>query len=425
MIFKYDKKYLYWGITVFAVICASLAFFFLLYRFDAVRSGAKLVLSILSPFIYGLALAYLVTPIYNFFERKCSELLLGRVRSRQRAWKIARILSTVFTLFLALFAIAGVIGMILPQSITSIVNVAESMPANIQKLIDWINELLKARPELQAPANAMVTRVLEQTESWIQTDFLPNISSIVAQISNSIMGVFRAVLDLFVGLVICVYALNSKRAFAAQTKKLAYCMFSRARANRIIEDVRFTHQVFGGFIYGKLLDSLIIGVICFVCMSLMGMPYVTLISVIIGITNIIPFFGPFIGAIPTALLVLTVSPIQCVYFLIFVLILQQVDGNIIGPKILGDSTGLSSFWVIFAILMGGGLFGFPGMVLGVPLFAVIYAFISRRINHSLEKKGLSRDTDAYIRLHYVEPSSGTFVENDENQSHSRKKRGLK
>ncbi len=410
MKFKYDNKYLYWGVTAFSVICCSVMFFFLIYRMDVVKEVLDLILRVLSPIIYGLAMAYLLTPIYNFFEYKCYRLLRGRLNSERVEWGTARCVSTIFTITLALSVVATVIGMMLPQLVESMINVAESMPGNISRLNRWLNELLIQRPELADPVNALVNRAMRQADSWLQTEFIPNITSIVAGVSTSIMGVANAIMDLLVGVIICVYALNSKRTFAAQGKKVIYSLLSRRRANSLIEDIRFTHKTFGGFIYGKLLDSLIIGILCFVCISLMKMPYVMLISVVIGITNIIPFFGPFIGAIPSALLVLTVSPLQCVYFLVFVLILQQVDGNIIGPKILGDSTGLTSFWVIFAILLGGGLFGFPGMVLGVPVFAVIYAFISRHIDHSLRRKGLRTETKAYLKLDHVDVETDNYVE---------------
>ena len=212
-----------------------------------------------------------------------------------------------------------------------------------------------------------------------------------------------------VGFISAVYMLNSKDTFSAQGKKLIYSMFHTDTANVILENIRFVHKVFGGFITGKLLDSLIIGLITFFAMSILQMPYVLLISVIIGVTNIIPFFGPFIGAIPSTLLIILVSPLQGVYFVIFILILQQFDGNILGPKILGDSTGLASFWVMFAILLFGGMFGFAGMVVGVPLFAVIYSAVSGLVNRSLGKKKLSVQTADYITLDHIDAESGEMI----------------
>ena len=175
-----------------------------------------------------------------------------------------------------------------------------------------------------------------------------------------------------------------------------------------MKEARYIHKVFGGFIIGKIVDSIIIGILCFLGLSVMNMPYTLLVSVIVGVTNVIPFFGPFIGAIPSALLILLVSPIQCLYFLIFILVLQQFDGNILGPKILGDTTGISSFWVLFSILLFGGLLGFVGMIVGVPIFAVFYRLLGDFINGLLEKKDLPVQTSQYDNLETVEEKDKSF-----------------
>ena len=204
--------------------------------------------------------------------------------------------------------------------------------------------------------------------------------------------------NFLIGIIVAVYVLNCKTTFASQAKKIIYSIFNKKLGSAIIHEIRFVHQGFGGFIIGKLIDSLIIGILCYICLTLMKMPYTMLISVIIGITNIIPFFGPFIGAVPSFILLLLVSPMQSLYFIIFIFVLQQFDGNILGPKILGDSTGLSSFWVLFSILFFGGLMGFFGMIIGVPFFAVAYHLISQAVNKALQKKELSTNTDDYKNI---------------------------
>jgi len=210
--------------------------------------------------------------------------------------------------------------------------------------------------------------------------------------------------------------LASKERFIGQIKKVMYSLFGAKKCNNVLEDLRFVNKTFGGFIGGKLLDSLIIGLLCFACISVMGMPYPVLISVIIGVTNVIPFFGPFLGAIPSALLVLVVDPMQCLYFLIFILLLQQFDGNFLGPLILGDSTGLSSFWVIFVITTFGGLFGVLGMLLGVPVFAVLYAFFKRKINRGLEKRGYPTETLPYVNLKEITKEKEVVLFEDEHHA---------
>lgn len=230
------------------------------------------------------------------------------------------------------------------------------------------------------------------------------------RVSTGILSVFTVVKNILIGMIVMVYFLNMKDTLCAQSKKILYGLLRVKDANRIIGEVRFAHSVFGGFITGKLLDSLIIGIMCFFAMKFLKMPYVLLVSVIIGVTNVIPFFGPFIGAIPSAFLILLVSPMKCLYFLIFILVLQQFDGNILGPKILGGSTGLPSFWVLFSILLFGGLFGFVGMVIAVPAFAVIYRSVSAYIRGALVKKNLSGRTEDYMELDYIDEEEKVYVE---------------
>lgn len=227
---------------------------------------------------------------------------------------------------------------------------------------------------------------------------LPNLTNYLYNLSMGVARVIGVLTDLLIGLIVAAYLLGCKDTLCAQSKKMIYSSMKLSAANLVISKFRYAHHVFGGFINGKLLDSLIIGIICFICCTLMDMPYTMLVSVIVGVTNVIPFFGPFIGAIPSGFLILLNSPIKAVYFAIFILILQQFDGNILGPKILGGSTGLSSFWVLFSILLFGGLFGFVGMVLGVPIFAVVYNLTDDIIRWALTRKRLSVDTNDYRNL---------------------------
>ncbi len=223
------------------------------------------------------------------------------------------------------------------------------------------------------------------------------------------IGVFKALWNLIIGFIISIYLLGSKEKFAGQAKKIVYAVFDRKAGNELISNFRFIHGTFIGFLGGKIVDSIIIGIICFVCTSVIGTPYSILVSVIIGLTNIIPFFGPWIGGIPSALLVLMVDPKQALYFGILIIVIQQFDGNILGPKILGDSTGLSGFWVIFSITIFGGLFGVLGMVVGVPIFAVFYAGVKSMVNRSLHKRSLPTDLSPYMTVGQIEESM-TFTE---------------
>ena len=250
--------------------------------------------------------------------------------------------------------------------------------------------------------------------NWAKEQMIPQLMKVMQGnfVSSFVSNAVSFLKNVFVGLIAAIYMLSSKDTFAAQSKKLIYSVFEVDTANMILENLRFVHKVFGGFISGKLLDSLIIGVITFFCITILNMPYVLLISVIIGVTNIIPFFGPFIGAVPSTMLILLANldnPLKAVYFVLFILVLQQFDGNILGPKILGDSTGLASFWVLFAILVFGGLFGFVGMIVGVPLFAVIYSAISGLVNKSLRKREMSQKTTDYADLDHINTETGEMI----------------
>ena len=283
----------------------------------------------------------------------------------------------------------------------------------MNEVSQWLSGLLKDNPVIARNFMQVYEQFSAQLVNWVQNIALPHLVTMMTGVVTTV----SVVVDILIGIIIALYILNGKETFCAQAKKMTYSLFSIERANSIIERVAHIHRVFGGFITGKLIDSLIIGVLCFIGMRIMmavGLlgiesSYALLISVIIGITNIIPFFGPFIGAVPSAILIMVTSPLQALYFVIFIIILQQIDGNILGPKILGNSTGLSSFWVMFAILIFGGLFGFVGMAIGVPLFAVIYSIVSECINHLLHNRGLSEDTNDYRGDKRLDAGTGQFV----------------
>ena len=273
-----------------------------------------------------------------------------------------------------------------------------------------MTNLFSNNPILEENLQQLYMSASDTLLNWANEQLVPQLlkvmkGNLVGSFVSNALSFMKTVL---VGFISAVYMLNSKHTFSAQAKKLIYSMFETDTANAVLENFRFIHRVFGGFITGKLLDSLIIGLITFVSMSILQLPYVLLISVIIGVTNIIPFFGPFIGAIPSTILIFLVSPLQAVYFVIFIFILQQFDGNIWVPKFWGFYWA-SSFWVMFAILLFGGLFGFAGMVVGVPLFAVIYSTISGLVNRSLRNKHISTDTSAYMTLDHVDAESKEIV----------------
>lgn len=399
---NYNSAYIKWGFTAFVVICAAIIFFFAIFRLEGIFAGLHLISIILMPFVYGLVIAYLLCPIYNIFDRYFCKFTVQRLQSKKilRAGAFSKLLSTTITLTLAIIAVGGLICLVLPQITESLIALVKTAPDTISDFVKWIEAKLYSNKDVNEAMRVLMGDYTTKINHWLQNEVLPFLLNLAAQISTGMLVFLRFIKDMLIGIIICIYFLNSKETFKAQSKKVIFAMFNKGNANIIITEAAFINKTFSGFISGKILDSTIIGIICFIVMSIFNWPYVMLISVIVGVTNIIPFFGPFVGAIPSIIIILTESPLQALYFAVFVLILQQVDGNIIGPKILGDSTGIPSFWVMFAILVGGGLFGFVGMILGIPIFAIIYAYFSRYINGRLLKKDLPVETKNYVKCYH-------------------------
>ena len=285
----------------------------------------------------------------------------------------------------------------------------ETLPGQLNSGIEAIENLQKEQSTMGLLLGNILNHASETLQNWIQTDLLRQMNIWMTNITTGAMNVLSEVFNFLVGCIVSVYMLFSKELFAAQMKKILYGVMSIEHANMTLHITRKSNEIFGGFIIGKIIDSAIIGVLCFLGLTLLDMPYILLVSVIVGVTNVIPFFGPYIGAIPSAILIALADPIKGIYFLIFILALQQLDGNVIGPKILGDSTGLSAFWVVFSILLGGGLFGFVGMIAGVPTFAVIYYIVKMVVEQKLEKKKMPADTEAYGRVEYLDDNQEITV----------------
>lgn len=408
---KNDKyrTYIYWGVTALTVLLLLVAAVFVVMRWSLVAALGAKIANILAPVIYGAVFAYLLNPVYNRVQAavmKMTEKIITQEEGRKR---LGGFLGTLASLFLLVAVVVGLISMLIPQLINSISGVMETLPASINNLEIWLEKVLSDNPDLEQQVMQHYGAAADYLQNWLTNVVVPNIYRIIGSVSSGVVLVVRAVFDILIGLIVMVYLLNMKEKLLAQAKMIIYGLFPLKIANKVIEEGRYVHQVFGGFIIGKLLDSLIIGLICFVLLGFANMPYVLLVSVIVGVTNVIPFFGPFIGAIPSAFLILLSDPMKCLYFLIFILLLQQFDGNILGPKILGDSTGLSSFWVLFSILLFGGLMGFVGMIIAVPTFAVIYRLVTEFTTWKLGKKALSDSLDSYDRLDYIDETEQTYM----------------
>lgn len=375
------KPYLYGMLAGFGAIALSIIFFFLIYRFDGFGSAISTLTGILMPFIYGAVIAYLLKPVCNsiesFLRRFIPEKMNGLINA----------LSVALTILFGLLLVYALVMMIVPQLITSVTTLYYTAQANITRFMYWANhlEFIENNEQIMELLNSAYAALNTNLDTWIKNTLLPSMQNIVSGAAIGVLNVVTVAKNLIIGIIVAVYMLASRKRFVQQGKLVLHSIVRPRWAQLITEEVKYADRMFGGFINGKIMDSAIIGVLCYIGCLIFKFPSALLVSVIIGVTNVIPFFGPFIGAIPATLLILIQNPIKALWFVLFVLVLQQLDGNIIGPKILGNTTGLSSFWVLFAILLFGGLWGFVGMIVGVPLFAVIYDVIKKLVIYGLQR----------------------------------------
>ncbi len=392
------KPYLYGMFAGFGAISLSIIFFFLIYRFQGFGAAITTLTNILMPFIYGAVIAYLLKPVCNAIEDFLCRFLPDKAKGFVNAVSVAATILFGLLLVYALFL------MVVPQLVTSITSLYYTARNNIGDFIDWLSQLgfIADKQYLVDFIDKTYTDLTSDLDTWVKSTFIPSVQNFLPTMQNILSGVGIGVLNvvtvfknLIIGIIVAVYLLASRKQFAKQAKMILYSIVKPRWADLIMEEVLYADRMFGGFINGKILDSAIIGLLCYIVCVIVKFPSALLVSVIVGVTNVIPFFGPFIGAIPATLLILIQNPIKAIWFVLFVLILQQLDGNVIGPKILGNTTGLSSFWVLFAILLFGGLWGFVGMIVGVPLFAVIYDVIRKLVFHGLRRNNQLEQVQIY------------------------------
>lgn len=391
------KRYLKIGITGAAILASGILCAFVLFKMPVIISILKGITEILKPFLYGVVFAYLLAPLCNKIEEKLFQIF---PKAKTKARRFICFIAIVISLCVAIAVIWLIIMMIIPQVWDSVMKIIQMVPQKLIVVNNWIEHMLENQPELQAYFEEFSSQAESNIDSLLNVDTIQKVQSIINSLSVQLFGVLGVVKNIFLGLLISAYFLGSRKLFGAQAGLILHGVFSDKWAKIIEEEIRYTDKMFNGFLVGKIIDSAIIGLLCFAGTSIMGFEAPAFISVIIGITNIIPFFGPFIGAIPCGLLLLLENPMHCLYFIIFIFVLQQLDGNVIGPKILGNTTGVSSFWVLFAILLFGGMWGVVGMVIGVPLFAVIYDIIRKLVYRGLRKhKRESMITDYEEKYH--------------------------
>ena len=406
--FNWDKRYLYWGVTAFCVIAAALLFYFAVGNITVFGNAVSRLVSILAPFIWGLVICYLLSPLMRSVENRLFLPLarkLYRKNKKNDGRRFARALTVVFCEIVLILVLVALVYLIIPQMLSSVQTLISNSGVYVDNLSKWADGLFENYPVLDDYLGGLLDNFNTNLGNWLETKLLPRVGSVVTSVTSGVYGVAKSIYNLIIGIIVSIYLLSDKEGFVAAVKRMTYSVFSVETADRLRSGLNFVDRTFMSFLNGKLLDSLIIGIICYIVCSILKMPYTLLVSVIVGVTNIIPFFGPLIGAVPSALIILMVEPTKCLIFIIFVIILQQIDGNIIGPRILGNSTGITGFWVMFSIILGGGLFGFWGLLLGVPVFVVIYSLVTSLIVKKLKRNDLPWELEDYKELDYIDPAT--------------------
>ncbi|MBQ9242034.1 MAG: AI-2E family transporter [Proteobacteria bacterium] len=391
------------GLMAFAVLAAALLLYFLLFRSEIAAAGIAKFFAILRPILYGFVIAYILNPPMHVIENLILKIYAkARKTPGNKALSVIRLSSALSAVLLMMLVVYALFALLLPELIASIQSIIANVPTYMTNIQNWYNSLVQ-KYALNESTKDIFSSLLTTAQDWISGQFSPRFNGLISKITNSIVDILVFFKNILLGLIVSVYVMVSQDSILARSRRIIYALFNVATSNQILKNLRFVDEKFGGFLIGKIIDSAIIGIICYIGAKIMGLPYALLISVVVGVTNIIPFFGPFIGAIPSAILIWCVAPIQALYFIIFILVLQQFDGNLLGPKILGNSVGVSSFMVLVAILIGGGFFGFMGMIIGVPLCAILTSIAQTYILQRIANKDLPGDIESYHDMEKIDP----------------------
>ena len=399
---KRRTQYMKWGLTAFLTVCAVLVFYDTFYMGGTLQRFVNKLFSVLAPVLYGCVIAYLLTPVMSWIERTLLRVWrkLFPHKHLKNGAGILRFVSILLAEAVAILLVYLLMSVLIPQLVDSVTMLINNAEAYYYKVYNWADGLLDSENEVAVWVADFVTKYYSDGVTLLKDHILPwaqaALGTLTGGIWNGIWSVVSFALDLIVGIIVSIYLMTMKEKSLARCCKAVYALFDEKKANAVIRGTRQVDRIFSGFVRGKLLDSLIIGALCFIGGSILKLPYTPLVSVVVGVTNVIPFFGPFLGAIPSAFLILLVSPKQCLIFVIFIVVLQQFDGNILGPKILGDATGISSFWVIVAILVGGGFGGVLGMFLGVPIFACVQELVKYLLDRRLRRRDMPTEAYAYV-----------------------------
>ena len=422
------KRILNISLAVIGIIVVGLLFNKILEQWSGFRAILDKISSAFAPIIVGAVIAFLMNPILVFFDRLFHTIFQERVISdKKKLFKVSRTLSVILTTIVFLGIITGIVWLVVPQlydSIKQLVGNMDTYYSNLQTMVENINEKFQKLNIPEDQINKYMNNAYLKVQDMLNTKIMPNVDKIVVNIGSGVFSGLKFLYNFLIGIIASIYVMANKEYLASRGKKIIYAVFKVKNANTILDGLLEMNRIFGQFINGKILDSIIIGMIMFIVSTILNLPYAVLISVIVGVTNVIPFFGPIIGAVPCFFIVLIADPIKSLVLLIVILVLQQFDGNILGPKIIGDTTGLSSFWVLTAVIVGGGLFGFFGMLLGVPVFACCYMYINRTCTAKLQEKNLAFKTSEYEKIRRIDEETGEPIYITEEEEDIRFKKKL-
>lgn len=389
-----DNKVVQIGIMAFLVIAACILFTFVLIHVKDILEFISSIIKIMMPLIFGLVLAYIMHPIVNLFDKKVFKKVDKETTRRN--------LSILCTLFAILGIFVALFSIVLPELFQSIQSLIINVPDYLKEfeiyILDWLND----NQELKASVMQNYDKVAEYILNAANNVVLPVVDNIVNGLSTGIIGAVSFIFNLVVGLVFAVYLLANTKKFGAGIRKTLYSFFNVDKVNGFINEVKHINHVFGQFMVGKVCDSSIVAMSTFLFLLIFGYPYPLLIAVIIGLTDLIPYFGPYIGTIPSALLICLVDPIKALTFILWIVVLQQIDSNLITPRIQTKATGLPSFWVLFAITLFGGLFGIIGLLIAVPCFTIIYELACEFVDNNLKKKNMPTEVEYYTKIDGLE-----------------------
>ncbi|MCR5785478.1 MAG: AI-2E family transporter [Eubacterium sp.] len=397
------------GIVIFAVIALSMVLFFVLFRLDGLFKGIDNLVKTLQAVVIGCILAYLINPIVNWFEKRIKKAAEKKGKDPAEKFGLIRGLSILATYIVIAIFLGILVRILMPRVVESLNSMSDALPMRVRELLAWLAEYSEHNPTLSRILRLEAVDASMSIQELIQNDMPSWMQSMVEYLTSGVFNLLKLVLNIIIGLIVSIYVLFSKEKFISQGKKLTYAVLAPHNANIFVKTVREAHKIFIGFVVGRIEDSIIIGIITGIVCLIMQMPYVMIIAVIVGTLNVIPFFGPILGAIPSLFIILLSNPVKAVYFLIYIIIIQEIDGNILGPKIVGHSIGIPPFWIVVGVLLGTGLFGVVGMIAGVPLFAILLYIINETTKSILRKRSLPENSEAYLDVDYINPETKELI----------------